>query len=82
MDVWISSLVSNTPADKIFDFTTAPCHSLVQIRPTKVRGDLFEELCQVWKLKELSADQRQILGLPNQDVGIDLFAYFPNRDRY
>lgn len=103
MEKWISSLLGVCSTEKIFDnlmmkitdFTTTPCHSLTEIRahrPTKIRGDLFEDFCklwleskyscQVWKLADLPTEKRQEMALPSNDVGIDLIVYFPSTGKH
>lgn len=67
-------------------YTDEPVHSLAELREkrtTKVKGDIFENFCvlylkyilefdQVWLLKDVPLEVRELLTLGTKDFGIDL----------
>jgi HJR/Mrr/RecB family endonuclease len=66
-----------------------PAHTLQELKDknTKLVGDLWEEFCKMYLIQkgfnakfihELSLEERQILKLNKQDVGIDIIAYKDN----
>lgn len=72
---------------KVFGtYTDEPVHSLAELREkrtTKAKGDIFENFCvlylknilefdQVWLLKDVPIEVRELLSLGTKDFGIDL----------
>lgn len=67
-------------------YTDEPVHSLTELREkrtTKAKGDIFENFCvlylkyilefdQVWLLKDIPTEIREMLSLGTKDFGIDL----------
>jgi predicted helicase len=67
-------------------YTDEPVHSLAELREkrtTKAKGDIFENFCvlylkyilefdQVWLLKDVPTEVRELLSLGTKDFGIDL----------
>jgi hypothetical protein len=67
-------------------YTDEPVHSLAELREkrtTKAKGDIFENFCvlylkyilefdQVWLLKDIPVEVREMLSLGTKDFGIDL----------
>lgn len=67
-------------------YTDEPVHSLAELkekRTTKAKGDIFENFCvlylkyildfdQVWLLKDIPVEVREMLSLGSKDYGIDL----------
>ena len=74
--------------NEIQNATNSPVHSISDLkrqRSTKVKGDLWEELCvlyllhvksfdHVWRLKDIPASIRGSLSLGTRDIGIDIVA--------
>jgi len=67
-----------------------PAHTIQELKEknTKLIGDLWEELCKLYLqqkgydakfIHECSSEERQILKLNKQDVGIDIIAYKDNQ---